>query len=156
MCSMIIQRFRKQGSCKYLDQREGSKVKSGSELSDGACCFSGDATGTAMDTVCSIHRYLIAAGDGGEDRRRGYACMKDGSIIHGWKALGAAVKNIHIMACILETCTTRVMCVSCMSWGAILLVATRLSRSLCGSLSIAAVSLSSPVRCGYHTTIHHC
>jgi hypothetical protein len=49
---MIIQRFRKQGSCKYLDQREGSKVKSGSELSDGAyACFSGDDTGTSMDAV---------------------------------------------------------------------------------------------------------
>jgi hypothetical protein len=39
MCSMITQRFRKQDSCKYLDQREGSKVKSGSELSDGAYAF---------------------------------------------------------------------------------------------------------------------
>lgn len=40
VCSMITQRFRKQGRCKYLDQREeGSKVKSGSELSDGAYAF---------------------------------------------------------------------------------------------------------------------
>jgi hypothetical protein len=59
---------------------------------------------------------LIAAGAGwGEDRRR------DGSMHmhHPWMKSSwcAAVKNIHIMTCIFETCTTRVMCVSCKSWG---------------------------------------
>ena len=51
---MIIQRFRKQGSCKYVDQREGSKVKSGSELSDGAYCFSGDATYGHCNGCCLL------------------------------------------------------------------------------------------------------
>lgn len=72
MCSMITRRFRKQGSCKYLDQQEGHTQQSQKRIRTfgWSVCFSGDATGTAaMDAVSVLDRSWSRRGgpaDGGD------------------------------------------------------------------------------------------